>query len=119
LTVWGSLCLAYVRYHLWLVPQDAAWFIADRLLRLHRYRDRLRLEEQYQRYDRSRPDYRACTVFGGVQPVPGYIGLIGCLVLVFVLTSSSLWDGQVTFANVATAFGSVSLPSLMAVKLEY
>jgi hypothetical protein len=43
-----------------------------------------------------------------LQPVPAWIGLAGCLLVVFVFSTASWWNGKdITFTKVATAYAGV------------
>jgi hypothetical protein len=55
-------------------------------------------------------------VFSWAQPIPAYIGLIGCVIIVFVFTSAAWWDTPVDFTIVATVYGAVS--SLFSMRLS-
>jgi hypothetical protein len=46
-----------------------------------------------------------------IQPVPAYVGLVSCLVIVFVLNSVSMWNGdQLEFKALTVYLGVSSLP---------
>ncbi|MCJ1396757.1 hypothetical protein MMC18_009649, partial [Xylographa bjoerkii] len=57
-------------------------------------------------YKRHDPNYRPFTLFAFAQPVPAYIGLLGSVLVVLVFTSSTWWDGPVTFGKVAIAYAA-------------
>jgi amino acid transporter len=91
-------------------------YTANRLLRLDRCSEHL--TGRYARYNRKDPNYKPVTLLSWAQPVPAYVGLIGCVVIVFGFTSAVWWDTPVTFAKVATAYGAVSSLPLMELELS-
>jgi len=74
--VWASQCLAFIRYNKWL------W----------KHKDRLHGEHlaQFQRW----PKIGFSSYAASIQPLPAYIGLISCLIIIFVLNSASMWNGE-------------------------
>lgn len=74
--VWASQCLAFIRYHSWR--------------KMHK--DYLR-EDQYLRYHPTlNPGSRSW--FAYWQPLPAWIGLIGCILVVLVFASVGLYNGK-------------------------
>lgn len=57
---------------------------------------------------RDSHEYAAKTPLGWLQPLPAYIGLFGCLFMVFACGSSLWWSSSVTAAKILGAFGVVS-----------
>jgi amino acid transporter len=47
------------------------------------------------------------TVLGGLQPLPAWIGLISCLLIITVFASASWWNRKEKFAAVAAAYAGV------------
>ncbi|KAL8796006.1 MAG: hypothetical protein Q9195_001582 [Heterodermia aff. obscurata] len=101
LLVWASQCLAYIRYYNWL--------------NMHR----TSLATERPEFNRWASTWQASTFLAGLQPVPAWIGLITCLVIVFPFTTATWWSTEPTFAKVAVAFGSpiVSLAFFLIRKL--
>ena len=95
--VWASQCLAYIRYHHWF----------------HDHKKRRILPAEYNRWN-PQPDvypwHRSRPFLASLQPVPAWIGLIGCLLVVFVFSTANWWNGKhITFTKVATAYAGVSV----------
>jgi len=67
-------------------------------------------------YNRNSTLYRHSTFFSWAQPIPAYIGLIGCFIIVFIFTSATWWDTPVDFTKVANVYGAVS--SLFSMRLS-
>ncbi|KAL4897602.1 amino acid permease-domain-containing protein [Aspergillus ambiguus] len=89
--VWAALCLAYIRYHRWLKKCETV------------------LKRDYPHYCRTSPEYTPRVNLQRFQPVPAWIGLIGCLVF-FGFSSAQWWRGRETekdklIGNVASAYG--------------
>lgn len=59
------------------------------------------------------------TVLGGLQPIPAWIGLISCLLIITVFASSSWWNRKEKFAAVAAAYAGVSNLSKFMLLLRY
>lgn len=69
------------------------------------------LEDRYSEYnywkiDNDNVPFR--TVLGGLQPVPAWIGLISCLLIIFVFATSSWWNKKEKGDAVAAALAGVS-----------
>jgi amino acid transporter len=91
--VWGSQCLAYIRYYHWF----------------HSFKERDILPEDYNRWE-PRNGYRwvkSRMFMASWQPLPAYLGLICCFLIVFVLSTATWWNGNITFKKVATAYAGV------------
>ncbi|CAF9911795.1 MAG: hypothetical protein HETSPECPRED_000447 [Heterodermia speciosa] len=101
LLVWASQCLAYIRYHAWLKKH------------------RTELATAYPEYNRWASTWQASTFLAGLQPLPAWIGLITCLVIVFPFTTATWWSTEPTFTKIAVAYGSpiVSLAFFLILKL--
>ena len=61
----------------------------------------------YARYDRRAKTYQPYTVFAFAQPIPAYVGAIGCFLVVFVFGSAPWWNGKATFYTVAVSYAAV------------
>ena len=115
LLVWASQCLAFIRYYAWLVLiyknlDFSRLIVCD--VRLRKHRDSI--AESYPEHNRWRSTSQASTILGGLQPVIAWIGMIGCLVIVFVFTTATWWSGGVKFSKVAIAYGAVrDIPQLV------
>lgn len=95
--VWASQCVAYIRYHHWF----------------HDHKRRRILPPQYNRWvpqPKVYPWHKSRTFLASYQPIPAWIGLISCLLIVFVFSTARFWDGKhITFTKVATAYAAVSV----------
>ncbi|KAF7128788.1 hypothetical protein CNMCM5793_003697 [Aspergillus hiratsukae] len=96
LIVWAALCLAYLRVEK-CGPS---------------------LSQQESRFVRGSSEYRSRMNFEAIQPLPAWLGLIGCT-LIFCFSSATWWASQVTFAKVATAYAAhvVLFALLISLKL--
>jgi yeast amino acid transporter len=95
--VWASQCLAYIRYYHWF----------------HDHKKRKILPPEYNRWV-PQPDvypwHRSRPFLASLQPIPAWIGLIACLLVVFVFSTANFWNGEhITFTKVATAYAGVSV----------
>ena len=92
--VWASQCLAYIRCWLW-------------------FRHHSKQGNLPRKYDRWRnhwdPSYMS--TFSYLQPFPAIVGLICCCLIIFVFSTATWWNGNISFRKVATAYAGVSLPS--------
>jgi len=90
LIVWAALCFAFVRFQRWT----------------HLCRDGLE-KEGFGRFVRRSPSYddKVRTVLFGIQPVPAWAGIVGCI-LVFAFASATWWATPVTFIKAAAAYGT-------------
>ena len=118
LLVWASQCLAFIRYYAWLVllygiSTSRALNVCD--IRLRKHKDSI--AQIYPEHNRWRSTSQASTILGGLQPVMAGLGLIGCLVIVFVFTTATWWSTPVDFSKIAVAYGAVSI-SLTAGVME-
>jgi len=78
--VWGSQCLAFIRYRMWL----------------RRFRKSRQLVDDYPEYNHWSPGNTHVpfsTTLGWLQPIPAYFGLIFCILTVFVFASAPWWNG--------------------------
>src|ERR1700730_953650 len=94
--VWASQCLAYVRYHHWF----------------HDHKKRRILPPEYNRGDPRAdlyPWHKSRSLLASLQPIPAWLGLIGCLLIVFVFSTADWWNAVLSFKKVATTFAGVSL----------
>jgi yeast amino acid transporter len=118
LIVWMSQCLAFIRYRHWYAINHHLChenitdlsFWKCRLF-LHRYQ----LNDQFSKYNRwdfTEPGKRYSSVLAYFQPVPAWLGLIGCFLIVFVFSTAPCWNGDVTFKKVAVAFAGVCHPAV-------
>jgi amino acid transporter len=93
--VWASQCLAYIRYHRWF----------------HDHKRRKILPPEYNRWDPQPSVYawhQSRTFLASLQPIPAWIGLVACLLVVFVFSTANFWNGKnITFTKVATAYAGV------------
>ena len=78
-------------------------------IRLRKHKDSI--ASAYPEHNRWRKTSQASTFLGGLQPVIAWLGLIGCLVIVFVFTTATWWSTPVNFSKVAVAYGAVSISS--------
>jgi amino acid transporter len=87
--VWGSVCLAYIRYESWI--RNCA----------------VDLETEAPRYWRRSgfASYGSWTFFFGIQPAPAYLGLAGCL-LVIASASATWWSEPASFGKAAIAYAA-------------
>ena len=74
-------------------------------IRLRKHRDSI--AQVYPEHNRWRGTSQASTILGGLQPVIAWLGLIGCLVIVFVFTTATWWSTPIDFSKVAVAYGAV------------
>jgi yeast amino acid transporter len=91
--VWASECVAYIRYHNWV----------------HNHRKRRIL---YDRWNPQRDTYawhKSQTLLASLQPVPAWIGLIACSLVVFSSAANWWKVSNRTFNKVATAYAGVSV----------
>ncbi len=97
--VWASQCLAYIRY--WFLLRSAK----EELVGL-----RLREPEFWQKYDRWMPNNskRYQSLLWELQPFPAFVGLIFCLLIVFVFSTATFWNGDFTKQKFFSAYGGVS-----------
>ena len=110
LLVWASQCLAFIRYYAWLVSiYESLDFSSANVcdIRLRKHKDSI--AQYYPEHNRWRGTSQASTILGGLQPVIAWLGLIGCLVIVFVFTTATWWSTPVDFSKVAVAYGAVSI----------
>ncbi|KAH7403387.1 amino acid permease-domain-containing protein [Cadophora sp. MPI-SDFR-AT-0126] len=90
--VWAAQCLAFIRYRLWLSRHSEM------------------LHGEYEKYSTGN---LGTDVLSHIQPLPAYIGLVGCLITVLGLSSASWWQwGKPTASNVLAAF---LVPILLAI----
>jgi amino acid transporter len=93
LFVWGTQCLAFIRYYAALSKHRKA------------------LAETYPEFNRWASTSQSSTFLAGLQPFPAWGGLIGCFLIVFIFTSATWWDTPRTFSKVAVAYGAVCHPA--------
>ena len=99
--VWASQCLAFIRYYRWL----RQWVG--------------QLPEYYNRWATPRLEWQTKRPFlSSGQPIVAWVGLVGCLLIVFVLSTARWWNGSYTVGKVATAFAGVSLETTSSVGRE-
>ncbi|KAL5360085.1 amino acid permease-domain-containing protein [Aspergillus floccosus] len=86
--VWAALCLAYLRYYYWLDKCDDV------------------LQRDYPSFSRNSPKYTPRVNLQRFQPIPAWIGLIGCF-LFFGFSSAEWWDHpeRANPGNIASAYG--------------
>ncbi len=63
----------------------------------------------YPEYDRWSDSSQASTFLAGLQPLPAWVGLVGCLGTIFVCTTATWWSTHATAQKVAVAYGAVGL----------
>ncbi|KAL2011103.1 hypothetical protein VTN00DRAFT_3821 [Thermoascus crustaceus] len=73
LIVWAALCLAFIRYQLWLEICDAD------------------LDRLYPEFRRDSEQYTPRTFLSWLQPLVAWVGLVGCI-LIFGFASATWWD---------------------------
>jgi amino acid transporter len=66
------------------------------------------LKPEYNRYSNH---YKRNTFLDWLQPIPAWIGLIGCG-LIFGFASATWWDSGATVTKVATAYAAVHIAFL-------
>ena len=76
-------------------------------IRLRKHKDSI--AQVYPEHNRWRNTSQASTILGGLQPAIAWLGLIGCLIIVFVFTTATWWSTPVDFSKVAVAYGAVSI----------
>ena len=74
-------------------------------IRLRKHRDSI--AQVYPEHNRWRDTSQASTILGGLQPVIAWLGMIGCLVIVFIFTTATWWSTPADFSKVAIAYGAV------------
>jgi yeast amino acid transporter len=90
--VWASQCLAFIRYYGWL----RQWY--------------RQLPDYYDRWAPPRLEWQTKRpLLSSGQPIVAWVGLIGCLLIVFVLSTARWWNGSFTIGKFATAFAGVRL----------
>jgi yeast amino acid transporter len=94
--VWAAQCLAYIKYYHWLAKWKSG---------LPEYYDRD--DEPKLRWQRKRP------FLSSGQPLIAYVGLTMCLLIVFVFSTATWWNGKATPAKVTSAFAGVSANSFV------
>ena len=94
LMVWGSQCLAYLRWWYWL--------------RHHHQEGQLPEDSRYNRWvighDRS-----YASRLSSSQPLPALIGLTCCFLAVLVFSSATWWNHEIDVRKVCSAYAGVSL----------
>ena len=90
LLVWAFVCLAYIRYWFWF----------------RQHKDHIRAT--YPEHDRLGLQSQARTLLAPLQPLQAFIGVVGCTVIVFVLTTAVWWSKPASFPKIASVFGAVS-----------
>ncbi|KAG4442062.1 hypothetical protein IFR05_002456 [Cadophora sp. M221] len=98
--VWASQCLAFIRYNKWLSIHR------HELVGLHM--------ERFQRW----PQTGFSSYAASLQPIPAYIGLISCLVIVFVLNSVSMWNGDQLRLKALTVYLGPGLLTVIFIALK-
>lgn len=95
--VWGSLCLAFIRYRRWL----------------RRFRDSEQLAHDYREYNHwavNNDRVPFSTILGWMQPIPAYIGLIFCILTVFFFATTGWWNRGEKHIDIWSTFvGPVTL----------
>jgi amino acid transporter len=107
LLVWASQCLAFIRYNKWYANNSVQCTSANNITpRLWMHREELQGEhlQQFQRW----PQRGFSSWASALQPGPAYVGLISCLVIVFILNSASLWNERDSMPKALTIFLGVS-----------
>jgi hypothetical protein len=74
------------------------------VLRLQKHRSHLR--GNYARFNRWE-DQGFQSWFSAIQPLPAYVGLIGCLTTVIILNSASMWNGEGIMIKILTLYFGV------------
>ena len=98
--VWASQCLVFIRY----------WFF----LKSHKEElGRLRQHDpkSWQKYDRWMPKNpeRYQSLLWELQPFTAFVGLVFCLLTVFVFSTATFWNGDFTKRKFFSAYGGVSI----------
>jgi amino acid transporter len=55
---------------------------------------RQELSGDHERFQRWPMKSTFSSYFAAIQPVPAYLGLISCLVIVFIFNSAEMWNGN-------------------------
>jgi amino acid transporter len=92
LLVWMSQCLAFIRYNKWHVYTGRpSYASANMTYRLHKHRHHLvGNHARFQRWPISSGSFSSYCA--AIQPVPAYIGLACCIIIVFIFTSADMWN---------------------------
>ena len=88
--VWAVECFAFIKYFEWLSINQSS------------------LPPHYDRNSRELDWQKKRPFFNSAQPYVAWAGLIGCLLIVFILGSASMWNGHVTVVKVIAAYIGVS-----------
>jgi amino acid transporter len=109
--VWGSQCLAFIRYRMWSVDIPPRPDLANETQRLRRFRKSRQLIDDYPEYNHwsaNNTHVPFSTTLGWLQPIPAYFGLIFCILTVFVFATSSWWNGGERQIDIWSAVVGVS-----------
>ena len=63
------------------------------------------LINEWQKYDRSNPNYEPYTVLRRLQPLPAIVAIAGCIVVI-AFCSATWWDSKTTVSKVAVAYSA-------------
>ncbi|KAF4629738.1 hypothetical protein G7Y89_g8404 [Cudoniella acicularis] len=98
--VWASQCLAFIRYNRWLSKH------------------RLELTGEHMAKFQRWPQTGFSSYAASLQPLPAYIGLIACLLIVLLLNSVSMWDAQQLKLKALTVYLGPALCLLLFIVLK-
>jgi yeast amino acid transporter len=74
--------------------RDSLFYLVVNLYqRLWIHKDELDTEN-YRRFNRWPMTNEFSSYFAAIQPFPAYLGLISCIVIVFIFNSASMWNGN-------------------------
>jgi amino acid transporter len=119
LLVWASQCLAFIQYRKWSVQSKISLFLTVYLYctllmyhlnpRLHIHKDKLLGRYfKYNRWQSHGNENRYTSVLSIFQPIVAWLGMTGCLLIVFVFNSANWWSTEITVQKVAIAYAGVS-----------
>ena len=110
--LWGSQCLAFIRYRMWSVIHPPVLVGLPNTVRLRRSRKSRQLVDDYPEYNHwsaGNTHVPFSTTLGWLQPIPAYFGLVFCILTVFVFASAPWWNGGEKDIDIWSACVGVSL----------
>ena len=111
--VWASQCFAFIRYNKWQVVSEVLVTKNCELMALYRlwkHKRRLKKVPALNKFDRW-PRKGFSTYLGSLQPIPAYVGLISCLLVVLVLNSVCMYNGEKLLFKALVIYLGVSTQS--------
>lgn len=96
--VWASQCLAYMRYYYWLrLHQNSLTTLRGQDANYWR---------KYDRWMKQNPD-RYYSILSELQPAVAYFGFASSLLIVFVYSTATWWEGGFKARKFFVAYGGV------------